>query len=191
MGSWRNWLAQLAYTQEVTGSSPVEPTMVKTGYKEMLRDRCPIVVDWALKWCKAKTRWIDHCYEKFIKIYKSNDERHEATRICLGISGKYRNFDFHKTVDWDNLTEDETKYWNYVESWVKWFRKTMLFIEEEYKFSREKGMSDFDIKVKLINTFLRSFLPADTDSEETKESKYKLVDNLVDYITECLRNDYV
>ena len=165
--------------------------MVKTGYKEMLRDRCPTVVDWALKWCKAKTRWIDHCYEKFIGIYKSNDERYEATRICLGISGKYRNFDFHKTVDWDNLTEDETKYWNYVESWVKWFRETMLFIEEEYKLTRKKGMSDFDIKVKLINTFLRSFLPADTDSEETKESKYKLVDNLVDYITECLRNDYV
>lgn len=165
--------------------------MVKTGYKEMLRDRCPIVVDWALKWCKAKTRWIDHCYEKFIGIYKANTERYEATRICLGISGKYRDFDFHKTVDWDNLTEDETKYWNYVESWVKWFRETMLFIEEEYKFSREKGMNDFDIKVKIISTYLRSFLPTDKDTKEAKESKYKLADDLADYLLECLKDGYV
>ena len=28
----------------------------KTGYKEMLRDRVPFVVDLALKWCKSKTK---------------------------------------------------------------------------------------------------------------------------------------
>lgn len=165
--------------------------MVKTGYKEMLRDRCPLVVSWALKWCKAKTRWVDHCYTKFIGVYKSNDERHEATCICLGISGKYRNFDFHKTVDWDNLTQEEKTYWNYVEFWVKWFQQTVQFVNDTYNLSRDKGMNDFDIKVKIISTYLRSFLPTDKDTEEAKESKYKLADDLADYLLECLKDGYV
>ena len=38
-----------------------------TGYKGMLRDRCPQVVNYALKWQKAKERWINHTYDKFIK----------------------------------------------------------------------------------------------------------------------------
>ena len=42
--------------------------MKKQGYKEMLRDRCPEVVNFALKWCKAKERWINHVYDCFVRI---------------------------------------------------------------------------------------------------------------------------
>ena len=35
----------------------------------MLRDRCPATVNFALKYCNAKERWIDHAYSQFIKIY--------------------------------------------------------------------------------------------------------------------------
>ena len=41
----------------------------------MLRDRCPRVVNYALKWQKAKERWIDHAYANFIKIYCDNEEK--------------------------------------------------------------------------------------------------------------------
>ena len=42
--------------------------MKKLGYKEMLRDRCPKMVNYALKWRKAKEKWIDHVYSNFIGI---------------------------------------------------------------------------------------------------------------------------
>ena len=61
--------------------------MIK-GYKAMIRDRCPYVVDIALKWCtefgrlanqevkpserfkfKVKTRWIDRVYQENVAIY--------------------------------------------------------------------------------------------------------------------------
>ena len=165
--------------------------MAKTGYKEMLRDRCPIVVDWALKWCKAKTRWTEHCYRKFIWIYKAKKERDAAVRTCLGISKTGKYFEFHKTIDWENLTQEETAYWNYVESWVKWFQSNMLFVEQRYKSLIANGTNEFDIKVDLINTHLRSLLPAEDDTEDVKLSKYALTDNLVEYIINCIKDDYV
>ena len=74
--------------------------MKKPGYREMLRDRCPKVVNYALKWCKAKEKWIDHVYFNFIKIYAEKDQRNNATRIALGISeGNQYTFDFEKTID--------------------------------------------------------------------------------------------
>ena len=105
--------------------------MKKTSYKEMLRDRISDMqaVDLALKWCKAKTRWINHTYDNFINCLADKSERYEATRIILGISGKCRNFDFHKTIMWENLSEDDTEYWKIVEGWVIWFQNNMLEIE--------------------------------------------------------------
>ena len=98
--------------------------MKKPGYREMLRDRCPKVVNYALKWCKAKEKWIDHVYFNFIRIYTEKDQRNNATRIALGISeGNQYNFDFEKTIDWDNLTPKEKSYWIKINGWVKWFTK--------------------------------------------------------------------
>lgn len=107
--------------------------MKKTSYKEMLRDRISDMqaVDLALKWCKAKTRWIDHTYEHFIKCYVDKEERYEATRIILGLSSKYRNFNFHNTIAWENLSEEEIKYWEVIESWVTWFQNNLLFIQQD------------------------------------------------------------
>lgn len=99
----------------------------------MLRDRCPKVVDLALKWCKAKTKWVDHVYDHFINIYALKEERYEATRIALGISGKYHNFDFNKSIDWINLDEDEGEYWNVISNWVKWFVNRHATIESDIK----------------------------------------------------------
>ena len=59
--------------------------MVNTGYKAMLRDRVPLVVNLALLWNNSKTAWVDHVYKNFISIYASKLERDNATRIVLGI----------------------------------------------------------------------------------------------------------
>lgn len=99
----------------------------------MLRDRCPAVIDLALRWCKAKTRWLDHVYSHFINIYVLKEERYEATRIILGISGKYRNFDFKKTIDWDNIDSEEEEYWKTILGWVNWFRNRHAAIEQDIR----------------------------------------------------------
>lgn len=131
----------------------------------MLRDRVPLLVNLALKWCKAKECWINHVYDNFVNIYVDKEQRYEATRIVLGISGKYRNFEFNKTIAWDNLTDEETKSWKTVEDWVNWFQNYAMSIKEEYE--QYKYIYDStEIQMYLIDKFL------DTQNEDLA---YKLV----------------
>lgn len=155
------------------------------GYKGMLRDRIPQVVDYALKWQKAKERWIDHAYANFIKIYIDNNERYHTTRIILGIAKFYRNFEFDKSIDWDNLTPEETVYWHRISSWVRWFMEKYAYIENAYKISHHAGKSEFDIKVEIINNYLSGLMPREDASWEEKLAKYQYIDNLVDFLIKC------
>lgn len=131
----------------------------------MLRDRVPVVIDLALRWCKAKTKWIDHVYSRFINIYCLKEERYEATRIVLGISGKYRNFDFAKTIDWENLDDDEGEYWSTIQGWVDWFRNRHAAIEQDIKdqlsnaqiIGKYKELANSDKSVELLE-FIRTNL---------------------------------
>ncbi len=159
-----------------------------TGYKGMLRDRCPTVVNYALKWQKAKERWIDHAYANFIKIYCDKEERKNATRIILGIAKFYRNFDFDKSIDWENLTPEETIYWKRVSSWVEWFMKKYAYIENAYKISRQNGKDEFSIKVEIIQGYLSQLLPKENTTEKEKQAYYDYVDKLVDFLINCFEN---
>lgn len=156
------------------------------GFKEMLRDRCPEVVNYALKWQKAKERWIEHTYGSFVRPFIDKDERKHTTRILLGISKKFRQFNFHNTIDWDNLTDEDTEYWNRVESWVDWFQTNYMYVENTYIISHNAGRSDFQIKVEIINNYLCDLLPEITDSEKEKQIKYDYVDKFVDFLFNCL-----
>ena len=140
-----------------------------TGYKAMLRDRVPLLVNLALKWCKAKECWINHVYDNFVNIYVDKEQRYEATRIVLGISGKYRNFEFNKTIAWDNLTDEEIKSWKTVENWVEWFQNCAMEIKEtydEYKYV----YNSTEIQMLLVDKFL------DTQNEDLA---YKLVSFII------------
>lgn len=159
--------------------------MKKTGYKEMLRDRCPAVVDCALKWQKAKERWIEHAYTRFICIYLDSKERYNATRIILGLSKKNRNFEFDKSVDWDNLSYEEKVYWKRVSLWVNWFQENYAYIENAYETSRKVGKDEYNIKVELIRDYLSDFLPDKHESKEVKTAKYNYVDKFVNYLISC------
>ena len=161
---------------------------MKRGYKEMLRDRCPQTVSFALKWQKAKEKWVDHAYANFIKFYVDNNEKNHAARIVLGIAKYFRNFDFHKSIDWDNLDPEETLYWKRVEDWVDWFRRMWLSIKNTYDISVKVGKSDFDIRVEIIQTYLNSLLPTEEDKEELKQAKYKYVDKLVEFLIKSFKD---
>ena len=164
----------------------------------MLRDRVPLVVDMALKWQKAKDAWVDHAYRYFIKLVgdekningnivkTSLQNKKDIARIILGIkNGKPIGFDFHKSIDWENLSDEETTYWKRVESWVEWFRQYCQYIQNAWQISKDMGKDDFDIKVEIINTYLKAFLPSPDDEEEYKEAKYRYVDKLADYLIKC------
>ena len=155
------------------------------GYKGMLRDRCPKVVDYALKWQKAKERWIDHAYANFIKFYVANSERNHATRIVLGIAKYYKNCDFDKSIEWNNLTREETEYWKRVSSWVRWFTKQYGYVENLYEISKKAGKDEMAIKVAIINGYLSALLPDKEAEEDEKQAKYEDVDRFVDYLINC------
>ena len=155
----------------------------------MLRDRCPKVVDCALKWQKAKERWIDHTYNRFIKIYANKDNRNNATRIVLGIGKKHKEFDFDKSIDWDNIAEEETEYWKRVSSWVTWFMKNYAYIEQTYRSSQDHNDDIMTTKIKIINGYLSKLLPEAEEDEKSKQIKYKYVDDLVDFLINCFENN--
>ena len=176
--------------------------MKKLGYREMLRDRCPKVIDYALKWQKAKEKWIDHAYTYFVRLYgdelnkddkivrtKSQNKRH-CINILLGIKkGKVKEFDFKKSIDWDNLSDEDTTYWKRVTSWVNWFSTTYAYIENAYKISKQIGKDDDDIKIEIINSYLSALMPSDKCSEEERQAKYQYVDNFVNFLMRCLNNE--
>lgn len=156
-----------------------------TGYRQMLRDRCPEVVSFALKWCKAKEKWLDYVYKEQIWILKSKKERLKQTKLLLGINGKYRNFNFHDTIFWKGLTPDELYYWTYVESWVNFFMINYMCMENAYSISKECGRSIEERKLELMKNYLINLCPEKTDSEEEINRKTKYVNDLTDYLIDC------
>ena len=173
--------------------------MKKSSYREMLRDRCPKVIDYALKWQKAKEKWIDHAYNYFVKLLgdeintngtvvrNSRDNKRHVINILLGIKkGKSREFDFSKSIDWDNLSEEETEYWTRVSKWVNWFRTNYAYIENMYSISKQAGKSKVDCQVEIIHSYLMWLMPNKTHSKEEKQAKYDYVNKFVDYLIECI-----
>ena len=120
------------------------------GYKAMIRDRVPRTVDLALKWCKAKTRWVELVYYTYIWFLREKDARDYQTRQLLGI-GKYsREFKFENTIEWSNLDKDEKEYWTNVSTWVNWFEKSLLPIVETYSTLKLKGKTEEEIKSHIV-----------------------------------------
>ena len=173
--------------------------MGRQGYREMLRDRCPRTVNYALKWQKAKDKWIDHAYTYFIKllgdeinskgnvIRSDKDNKRHVINLLLGIKkGKPVEFDFSKSVDWDNLSDEEKVYWERVSSWVTWFQKNYQYIVSVYNISKQKGKDDFDIQIEIIQRYLSWLLPSPDCTQEEKEAKYQYVDNLAEFLMKCI-----
>jgi hypothetical protein len=171
--------------------------MKKLGYREMLRDRCPKVTNYALKWLKVKEKWIDHVYDSFVRLVgdewkdgkllrTSSENKNIIVRIVMGIvNGKVKHFDFDKTIDWDNLTDEEKARWKRVSSWVKWFGTNYAYIENTYDISKKTGKDEESVKIEIINSYLRWLMPTNGDSEEVKQAKYQYIDNFVNYLIRC------
>lgn len=140
------------------------------GYRAMLRDRLPFVVEQALKYLNVKTKWIEHVYDNFIKIYKDKHDRYEATRIALGLSKKYREFDFKKTIAWENLSKEEQDKWTAVQKWVEWFMRYYQYIKNDYNVVVKTGGSMVYFKLSIMR-------------------KYKIDEKLFRYLIKCFHKE--
>lgn len=130
---------------------------MKTSFKEMLRDRTPTTINLALLWCKAKERWLDHVYYSFIAIYSDKQERYNAVKVVLGLKKNKPHFDFHDTIDWDNLTPEEELYWKVIESWVDWFKKQYRYVENTYDIYSKLGRSEESIIKKIQEDYISNY----------------------------------
>lgn len=164
--------------------------MKNTGYREMLRDRCPKIVGYALKWCKAKESWLDHVYKNFIWIYSDSNERLKATYSILGYDEKHKNrkFNFADTISYDNLSEEEKSKWKNITSWVSWFQKQYAYIKNSYCISKQKSSNIEQIKLDIISTYLKSMCPTKEDDAKVREQKNKNVNALADFLIDCFEN---
>ena len=159
-----------------------------TGYREMLRDRCPKLVGYALKWCKAKEKWLNHVYNNWIWIYVSNEERYNAAKNVLGIKGKTMQFNFEDTILWDNLSQDDKNYWTTICGWVSWFQDKYAYIENTYDILNSSGKTIVEIKLRIMHDYLMTMCPTTEDSDEVKAEKSKNVNALTDYLIDCFEN---
>lgn len=160
-----------------------------TGYREMLRDRCPKVVSYALKWCKSKEAWLDYVYKTQIWIFSSKKERLNQTKLILGIDGKVQKFDFDSTIFWEGLNQDERANWKRVSGWVKFFVTNYAYIENTYNISKSLGKDIVQCKIEIISRWLTSFCPTPQDDVETVEKKNKFVNELTDFLIDCFEGN--
>lgn len=161
-----------------------------TGYREMLRDRLPKVVNYALKYVKCKERWLDHVYRNWIWIYSDNDMRNKATRRLLGLDkkGKPTKFVFEDTILWDNLSKEEEKYWKDVSKWVSWFCDKHMYIQDSYDKLVSSGKDIIEIKQYIMRNYLLPLCPTTEDSDEVKAEKTVIVNDLCDYLIDTFEN---
>lgn len=130
----------------------------------MLRDRMPRTVSIALKWCKAKERWIEYVYSRWVSIVMNDKQwREQVIRDMLGLSKYHREFNFHYTIQWRENTEKENVYWSSIESWVLWFQEYYMYIENIYNINNSRGISEDQIKKEITIKFLSNVNPTIKD----------------------------
>ncbi len=118
----------------------------------MIRDRCPHIVDLALKWCtefgrlvnqqiddpkkrfayKVKSRWIERVYQENVAIYTTKDEKDSSVRKALGIHRGKQVFNFADSINLESINKtwntQERKFWIWVNSWVNWFADNYKYV---------------------------------------------------------------
>lgn len=157
------------------------------GYKAMIKDRCPHVVNLAFKWCTefgrlsnigkkpherikyaVKTRWIDRVYQENVAIYNTGrgiprtDEKDASLRKALGIHEGSQNFNFADSINLDGINKvfnsGERAFWIWVNSWVVWFQENYKYLENYYNISRKCGnMALFDKALSEKASFLDEY----------------------------------
>lgn len=162
------------------------------GYKAMLRDRIPQTWSLALKYCKAKGKWIEYVYTRHIKPLDESCRRNKVLELCGArpfisrgnLCAMARTFGklhpnkpdphvdmskfklkFDDTIMFKELDAEWKLYWIRVSDWVNWFTTTYAYIENAYK------------------TWTRT----DEEFERYLGAKYTVGKDLAKYLLKCLK----
>jgi hypothetical protein len=174
-----------------------------SGYRQMLCDRMPQTLDIALRWCKAKNKWVDYVYDHFIQKYPQN-ERSRAVKQVLGLTNYYNideiimffrirgmkqsnnipkeelKLSFKDTMNWEELAGrdvNELNNWKAINSWVVWFKCWYSYIESTVKISIKNGKVYSEICKEIEYKYL---IKIEDTSNREKLSAF-LVDNIKKY----------
>lgn len=147
----------LADKEFVTPLPTMKQNTSNLGYKQMLRDRMPKLLDLALRWCKAKNRWIDYVYENIVKK-NSVEKRSNVVKIILGIKQDYKRqeiYDKLRYVEFKDVTREQVNKIPKSELYMK-FSKTINW----QKLSREdpEMFEYWKIVTEWVDWFSKSYL---------------------------------
>ena len=131
------------------------------GYKAMIRDRMPEMLDLALRWCKAKQRWIDYVYENVVKR-EPQEKRSVVVKTVLGIKQRYKRqniYDQIRYVEMKPVTKEQVNKIPKSELYMK-FSETInwqkLLIEDRDMYDYWKVVSDW------VDWFSKSHIPIES-----------------------------
>lgn len=141
-----------------------------SGYKQMLRDRMPEILDMALTYCKAKSRWIDYVYANIIKKY-SKDKRSTVVKIILGIKQKYKRqeiYDQLRYVEFKDVTREQVNNIPKSELYMK-FSQTVL--SKKLREENPDMYEYWNIISEWVDWFSKSYLKVKDTYNHAKEWK--------------------
>lgn len=143
---------------------------MKTGYKSMLRDRMPLVLDLALRWCKAKNRWINYVYDNTIKKY-SESKRSTVVKTILGIKQQYKRQQIYDQIKYSELkpvTKEQVNQIPKSELYMR-FKDTIdwqkLSVEDPDMYSYWKVIADW------VDWFSKSYTSIESTYNHSKQWK--------------------
>lgn len=136
------------------------------GYKNMIRDRIPIVWELALKYNKCKKIYVDRVYYCYIKRYNNHWNKKEINKMKSDTIKNLMNpakTEFIDTVNVDIVkNKEEYEYWTNIASWVKWFARNSMYIFQEIKdleiTKNDDEISEIISKKFSLDTKLSQFL---------------------------------
>jgi hypothetical protein len=170
-----------------------------TGYKAMLRDRMPLMLDLALKWCKAKERWINYVYDNIIKKYPQ-DKRSLVVKQILGIKQRWKRQEiydqlryvefkpitreqvdripkselymkFTDTIDWSTLSKEDPDMYEYWRNVSGWV--------EWFSTTHLSAQSTYDLSKRWAMT--------EDDIKPILMSKYDIDSKFTDYLIKSFK----
>lgn len=169
------------------------------GYKQMLRDRMPLMLDLALRWCKAKNRWIDYVYDNMIKKYPLN-KRSVVVKQILGIKQRWKRQEIYDQIKYNELkpvTMDQVNAIPKSELCMK-FKDTIdwekLSLEDSdmynYWLAVAAWVDWFSTSHLIINDtydYWRTWKLSDEEIKQIIMSKYEIDSKLADYLIKSFK----
>lgn len=170
------------------------------GYKGMIRDRMPLMLNLALKWCKAKERWIDYVYDNVIRKYPEN-KRSIVVKQILGIKQRWKRQEIYDQIRYSELepiTMDQINKIPKSELYMK-FSDT---IDWSTLYNEDRDMYDYwKVIAEWVNWFsteytsikstyshaLRWGMSTKDDIKPILMSKYQIDGKLADYLIKSFK----